>query len=85
MITTKIAHAIMPVYLWWFGYQLDDVSLRECHESIETQRHEDEECRTTTFILVIADESAEGTVEQPRETSVRELPWLHYSSQQNSQ
>jgi len=85
MGTAEIAHAIMPVYLWWFGYQMDDESLRKCHESIEIQRHEDEEYHATTFVLVIADEPVEGTVEQPREASARELPWLHYSSQQDPQ
>ena len=85
MGTAEIAHAIMPVYLWWFGYQMDDESLKKCHESIEIQRHEDEEYRTTTFVLVVTDEPTKGTVEQPGEASARELPWLHSRSQQNTQ
>jgi len=71
MGTAEIAHVIMPVYLWWFGYQMDDESIKECHESIEIQRHEDEECRTTTFVLVVTDKSPEGTTQQSREAPSR--------------
>ena len=49
----------------------DDESIKECHESIEIQRHEDEECRTTTFVLVVTDKSPEGTTQQSREAPSR--------------
>ena len=72
MGTAEIAHVIMPVYLWWFGYQMDDESIKECHESIEIQRHEDEEnyC-TNTFVLVDLGKSPKGTTEQSGEAPSR--------------
>ena len=71
-IAAEVAHVIIPVYLWLFGYEMDEQSIKECHEQIEIQRHEDDEnYRTTTFILVDPDKSPEGTTEQSGETSSR--------------
>ena len=71
-IAAEVAHVIIPVYLWWFGYEMDDRSVRECHEQIEIQRHQDDEnYRTTTFVLVDPDKPPEGTTEQSGEASSR--------------
>lgn len=81
---SEIAHAIMPAYLWWSGYDFNQESLQECHESIEIQRQENEVLRNTVSVLVV-DPAPTGPVEQSREASARELPWLHSSSQRNTQ
>ena len=83
-LTVEIAHAIMSVYLWWSGYDFSQESLQECHEAIEIQRQENEVLRNTVSVLVV-DPAATGPVEQSRETSARELPGLHGSSQRNTQ
>ena len=36
----KIAHLIIVPYLWWFGYEVDDESIKECHDAIEIQHKE---------------------------------------------
>ena len=37
----KIAHWIIVPYLWWFGYDMDEESIQECHDAIEIQHKEE--------------------------------------------
>ena len=40
MFTQQLAKMILVPYLWWFGYEFDSDSLKECHESIDLQYNE---------------------------------------------